>query len=134
MINLLISLIGIISVIAFIIYFAYIGDNSISHLYLVVGLILVILVFWGAIREFSRTQNYKIDKDIVMTDRIQMPSASLSFSKKLKVEIIEFDMPMVEFKDYKNYRIYFDSLTYIDIKNNKFDSLDLKYGKKLYRE
>ena len=135
MIDLLIILILLLSIAVFTLFVTYIFEDERPQLFWIAGLILMILVCWGAIREFSRTQNYKIDKNIVMVDRVSPSpnSPTMIFNKKLKVEVIEFDMPMGEFKDYTNYRIYLDSVTYIDVNSSSFDSLDLKLGKKLYK-
>lgn len=114
----------------------YISDDSKPELYWILGLILGILICWLVLRELTVTQNYKIDKNVIVEDSLKIETnyPILMFSRNLKIEITEFDMPMGVFRDYRNYRIYFDSLTYIDIKDNSYDSLDLKYGKKLYKE
>lgn len=135
MIDLLIILIIVFSITVLVIAI-YISEKEKQQLFCIVGLILVILACWGVIREFSRTQNYKVDKNIAMVDRVSPPSnyLKITFNKKLKVEVMKFDMPMGKFKDYINYRIYLDSVTYIDVNSSSFDSLDLKLGKKLYKE
>ena len=119
----------------FVFIFAITEDNK-KQLYWCLGLIFAMLVCWIVLRELTVMQNYKIDKNTIIIDRLRPSSNNreLLFSKKLTVEITEFDMPMGGINDYTNYRIYLDSLTYIDVNSSSFDSLHIKYGKKLYKE
>ena len=111
-------------------------DGNDILLYWCIGVILILVIDWSILRELSVPQHYKIDKTVIFVDKLSTNSnaPTLIFSKKIKVEITSFDMPLGQLLDYENYRIYFDSLTYIDINSKSFDSLDLKYGKKLYKE
>ena len=111
-------------------------DTSVKNLYWIVAAIFLIILLWATLRSLMSNQNYKIDRTEIVTDNIEGNDnvSEIRFSKKLRVEVLNFDLEYSRMKDYSTYRIYLDSLTYIDVKNSKFDSLHLKYGKKLYKE
>lgn len=136
MIDALVFVMIIIGIIIFFLFILYISDNFKKQLYWCIGLIFLLIACWITLRELARTENYRIDKNTIFVNNISIlnDNKNIIFNKKLKVEVIEFDMPLSGILDYTNYRIYLDSLTYIIINSSSFDSLHLKYGKKLYKE
>ena len=100
-----------------------------------IGAILLVFVMWGILRHLTQRQNYRIDKNVVFEKHLVISKGiDLEFNKKLKVEIVQYSMPNGSAMDYNTYKIYIDSVNYIEYKSNMYDSLDMKYGKKLYTE
>lgn len=110
--------------------------NSELEVSWVAGLILVVitLVLYVTIEMNVRPENFIIDRNMVGIKKLKFKQIEMVFSDTLDVEVIEYSVPLSTFWDYKVYRIYIDSLTYIEIIPDQYDSLDIHIGKKLFKE
>jgi hypothetical protein len=102
----------------------------------VIPLILA-LIFYFIIVDNTTQEDYLIDKNYSNVKTMKLPKRAYKFvfSDTMRVEVTEYDMPLGAFWDYKTYRIYIDSITYIDIYSiPKYDSTDIDAGTKLYKE
>ena len=101
-----------------------------------VGIILLILtlILYIAISMNVGAENYVIDKNTIKMERIDFKNIHIIFPDTLNVEVIEYDVSLSAFWDYKIYRIYIDSVRYIEIFPAKYDSLDIQVGTKLFED
>ena len=135
MIDILIVLIFFSLVYVIFIILIYIIEDNEKMILSAIGAILLVFVMWGILRHLTQRQNYRIDKNVVFEKHLVISKGiDLEFNKKLKVEIVQYSMPNGSAMDYNTYKIYIDSVNYIEYKSNMYDSLDMKYGKKLYTE
>lgn len=120
----------------FLTFFMTASDSAKSRgsLYTLIVCIFLVLISWSFLRHNIVPENYSIDREVLITDSLAIGTQQLRFSKELKLEITTFDMALGSIGDYTQYRIFLDSLTYIDLYTEPFDSLHLELGKKLYKE
>ena len=137
MIEVLIILIFFTLVYVAVVLIVWMTDDAYSEKMILSAIVAILLVFvmWIFLRHLTIKQNYRIDKNIVIVHQLELEKGKeLKFNKDLKIEITQYNMPNGTSLDYKTYRIYIDSVNYIEYKSDMYDSLDMKYGKKLYKE
>ena len=115
--------------------FMYIFNSELEVSW-VLGLILVVitLLLYITIEMNVRPENFIIDKNMVGIKKLDFKQVELIFSDTLDVEVTEYLVPLSTFWDYKVYRIYIDSVKYIEIRPTEYDCLDIQLGKKLFKE
>jgi hypothetical protein len=66
----------------------------------------------------------------IETDTLSLSKSTwkLFLPRDMKVEMTEYELSLSEAWDYTTYRLYIDSVNFIEIRNSKYDSLDAQLG------
>ena len=109
--------------------------NSDLEVSWVLGIIFVVIALglYVIIEKNVQPENFIIDRNMVEMEGLDFKGIEIIFSDTLDVEVTEYLVPLSTFWDYKVYRIYIDSVTYIEIRPEQYDSLDIQIGKKLFK-
>ncbi len=121
-----------ISGIVMVIMYIFNSDLEVSW---VLGIIFVVIALglYVIIEKNVQPENFIIDRNMVEMEGLDFKGIEIIFSDTLDVEVTEYLVPLSTFWDYKVYRIYIDSVTYIEIRPEQYDSLDIQIGKKLFK-
>jgi len=112
--------------------FLFIDGFGKNRFFISVGLMISAVILYIFVDNQKSPENYIISKKIINTDVLKLGKTKmyeLRFHDSLNVEIIACEIPLSIQWDYENYRVYLDSVKYIDIYSSSFDSSHYKLGK-----
>jgi hypothetical protein len=75
-------------------------------------------------------ENYTLVNSTIETDTLSLNKSTwkLFLPRDMKVELVEYELSLSEAWDYTTYKIFIDSVNFIEIRNSKYDSLDAQLG------
>ena len=108
----------------------FIGEDEINSAYIMLICIIVGLGLYFLIDFHVDPENYTLVNSTIETDTLALRKSTweLFLPRDMKVELVEYELSWSEAWDYTTYRLYIDSVNYIEIRNSKYDSLDAQFG------
>jgi len=106
-----------------------IGSDKVPFIALILLVCGTALYF--LIRENTKPESCMIEKTTMVADTLDLDGSTyqLFLPCDMKIYATEYTQSLSASWDYTVYRVYIDSITYIEIRNDKYDTLDAKFGK-----